>query len=784
LYGDGALTIDNHGTGRSGPITNVSDGGLGNDSLNGGDGDDALHGGSGNDSIIGGAGLDQAVFTIPGGLIGTLSVVQVGTEKHVMLTSGETVTHVATIYVADGVLQVRGEGPAAALGTDSISAVESLLFQSADDSVAVAIDTGVVADGLVAGATVFMDANANGTLDDGEAWTTTGADGSFSFTTSGSGRIVAVGGRNTDTGLANTVTLIAPDGSNIVNPITTLIQAMVDSSNGDLTAEEAASQLADALGLSTELDLLNDDVFTAASNGDSAALEAQKAAAIIVSVILAAEDASTEAGVTENILQGFADAVINAPAEGISLASQETIEAVLGNALSPDVVQAVASGVADAAQAIDEAETIEEVSEEQAAGATTGNDLANTLVGGTNDDVLQGRGGADSLTGGAGADSFSDTAAGLNGDTITDFGAEDRIVIRDATLANFQFSLTGSTLTFTGGSVTLANVPQGRIVARAVDGGGVQLIVSDNVPDDFNGDGRSDVLWRDTSGTVTNWLGHEGGGFLANDSFANVPTDWHVVGTGDFNGDGNADILWRHETGVLTSWLARGDGSFAANDALWASVSTDWSVVGTGDFNGDGRDDVLWRDASGTLTNWFGHEGGGFIANTLSANVPTDWSVVSTGDYNGDGREDVLWRHETGVLTSWLGQEDGGFAANNGLWAEVSNDWVVLASGDFNGDGRDDILWRDTSGTLTNWLGAEGGGFIANSLVAHVPTDWHVVSTGDYNGDGREDVLWTHESGVLTSWLGQDNGGFAANNALWTQMPPNWNVQSADTNWF
>ena len=42
--------------------------------------------------------------------------------------------------------------------------------------------------------------------------------------------------------------------------------------------------------------------------------------------------------------------------------------------------------------------------------------------------------GADSLTGGAATDTFRDTAAGLNGNTITDFAAGDRIVITDATL--------------------------------------------------------------------------------------------------------------------------------------------------------------------------------------------------------------------------------------------------------------------------------------------------------------------------------------------------------------
>ena len=64
------------------------------------------------------------------------------------------------------------------------------------------------------------------------------------------------------------------------------------------------------------------------------------------------------------------------------------------------------------------------------ANVITGNAEANVLIGGFGNDLLNGGAGADTLsgnagshllTGGAGADTFSDTAGGLNGDTIVDF---------------------------------------------------------------------------------------------------------------------------------------------------------------------------------------------------------------------------------------------------------------------------------------------------------------------------------------------------------------------------
>ena len=70
-----------------------------------------------------------------------------------------------------------------------------------------------------------------------------------------------------------------------------------------------------------------------------------------------------------------------------------------------------------------------------------GSDFADVLVGNSVANQITGGTGADTLTGGAAADMFRDTAAGLSGDTITDFATGDRIVISDATLAGFTFNL-------------------------------------------------------------------------------------------------------------------------------------------------------------------------------------------------------------------------------------------------------------------------------------------------------------------------------------------------------
>ncbi len=79
---------------------------------------------------------------------------------------------------------------------------------------------------------------------------------------------------------------------------------------------------------------------------------------------------------------------------------------------------------------------------------------------------------------------------------------------------------------------------------------------------DFNGDGKADILWRQTGTGLVVDLADE---WRSRESYAggwNVAPDWVVQRVGDFNGDGKADILWRQTgTGVVSIWLMNGGPS-------------------------------------------------------------------------------------------------------------------------------------------------------------------------------------------------------------------------------
>ena len=104
-----------------------------------------------------------------------------------------------------------------------------------------------------------------------------------------------------------------------------------------------------------------------------------------------------------------------------------------------------------------------------------GNTAANVLDGSFGNDTLTGGLGADTLTGGANLDTFRDTAAGLSGDTITDFSRGDRIVITDA-VAGQTLGWSNGQLTYGSTSVTLTNLNNASITIAAPSQGGVQIV--------------------------------------------------------------------------------------------------------------------------------------------------------------------------------------------------------------------------------------------------------------------------------------------------------------------
>ncbi len=95
---------------------------------------------------------------------------------------------------------------------------------------------------------------------------------------------------------------------------------------------------------------------------------------------------------------------------------------------------------------------------------------------------------------------------------------------------------------------------------------------------DLNGDGKPDILWRNTNGTNVVW--YMDGATLT--GWAQLPsvigTNWTIAGEGDFNADGKPDILWRNtSTGENFVWYMDGT-TLTGWDYLPAVADTSWSI--------------------------------------------------------------------------------------------------------------------------------------------------------------------------------------------------------------
>ena len=263
---------------------------------------------------------------------------------------------------------------------------------------------------------------------------------------------------------------------------------------------------------------------------------------------------------------------------------------------------------------------------------------------------------------------------------------------------------------------------------------------------DFNGDRKSDVLWRDTEGSVSLW--QMNGYTIVNNSAIreNVWTGWTIVGSGDFNADGKADILWRDTGGNVVVWLM--DGATITGHGASGNAPPSWTVAGVADFNADGKADILWRHTSGDVAMWL-MNGTTIASNAVIANIWTGWTIAGTGDFDADGKADILWRSSTGDVALWL--MNGTTIASSAVIANIWTGWTIAGTGDFDGDGRADILWRESSGDVALWL-MNGTTITTGSILANIWIGWAICGTGDFNGDGKSDILWRDPSGNVAIW--------------------------------
>ena len=310
---------------------------------------------------------------------------------------------------------------------------------------------------------------------------------------------------------------------------------------------------------------------------------------------------------------------------------------------------------------------------------------------------------------------------------------------------------------------------------------------------DFNGDGKSDIVWQLADGTTSIWLlsgqapigrgvvlpaapgsvtraaGFTGSGktslvrefadgsstvymmngidIIASAQVRPPGSGWHVANMGDFNGDGMADILWRHDDGSVQVTCM--SGSTVLSTTLLMPAGTGWRPIKVADFDGDGKVDILWEHADGTTSIWLMD---GVTRRTGGVIMPagTGWHVTHVGDFDGDHKSDLLWRHDgDGAVSMWL--MNGLAIVDRGPLQPANSGWSVMQVANLDGDSKSDIVWMHADGTTSAWI-MSGRTAVIHGRLMPAGTGWSVAQVLDTAGDGQGRLIWTHPAGNVGLW--------------------------------
>jgi len=273
--------------------------------------------------------------------------------------------------------------------------------------------------------------------------------------------------------------------------------------------------------------------------------------------------------------------------------------------------------------------------------------------------------------------------------------------------------------------------------------------------------------------TATNAAG-PGPGSVASNSVTPVATA-AVTRLSDFNRDGFTDLVARDTAGVLWLYPGNGAGGFRSRVQMGSGWNIMTALVTPGDVTGDTYADVLGRDGAGALWLYPGNGAGGFGARRQIGSGWTGYTITNAADLNGGGRPDILARDPAGVL--WLYPITGN--AVIGTRVMVASGWgamtSILGSGDVTGDGRADITGRDAAGGLWLYRGNGVGAIATGTLFS---SGWQsmtaLITPGNWDRAAGNDLLVRDAAGVLWAFPGDNAGSYGSPR----QIGSGWNIMT------
>jgi FG-GAP-like repeat len=228
------------------------------------------------------------------------------------------------------------------------------------------------------------------------------------------------------------------------------------------------------------------------------------------------------------------------------------------------------------------------------------------------------------------------------------------------------------------------------------------------------------IVWQDSNtGEAAIWewdaaakavnVVNGGTDYVQDNGVRNKPgTAWKIEGVGDYDGDGISDILWRNGSSVAVWGMGGATGTTLVKNygVLAQTLAPTFKSVGSAKFNADGTTDVIYRDdANDRTVIWTMSKTGTTLSATqleFSVKPGSTWRIQGLADFTNDGFTDIVWRNTAttgdGALQAAIWALDGVGATrkaagtgyitttatvNNTLTPAAS--WNVVGTGEFGG---------------------------------------------------------------------------------------------------
>ena len=302
---------------------------------------------------------------------------------------------------------------------------------------------------------------------------------------------------------------------------------------------------------------------------------------------------------------------------------------------------------------------------------------------------------------------------------------------------------------------------------------------------DFNGDGKDDILFRNTTDGFVGWWYLNGSNVgTANpvilDGFG-VPDPgpgFTLAGAGYFNNDKNADVLWvENATGNLIIWFM-GDKMISSATNL-GNPGAGLTVAGIGDIDHNGFSDIIFRQGAGptaTVAAWL-MENGAVMTGTSIGTIDSNWVITALGNVDNAGGDDILFRNTTDGFVGWwtLDASTTPIIQNGAGVPDPGATFTIKGFADVNQDKKADVIWEDTSHNIIFWLMNSDLSIASAPNIGSGPAGYAVGGIGDSDANGAADILFRDPNTVAT-WL--LNNAAVLNGASVGTIVTNWQIHN------